>query len=356
MTTPETHWLSRTECTVMRGVAILAIVLHNYCHWLRGIVRENEFTFQIENVRGMWYQLLHPDGLLPIHLLSFLGHYGMPLFVLLSGYGLAVKYGQEEHLPVGRFVRYHYLKLLGMLIVGLVAFTMVDMMTRGAFHYRAMEVLAQLAMVINLFPEPHHTIWPGPFWFFGLIMQLYIIYILLIHRRHWLVPIVLVMVCWAVQVGCNPQGDTLNYLRYNCISGMLPFVGGVMLARMEHHPYMKVWRNKAWGWHFTVALLLTVLVIPVSVCFHLWLWGTLIVPLAMVSWIRVVPSSWQSPMAWVGGISAAMFVSHPIARKVFIPLSHHQELYDGLVLYIVAVMVLAWGMSLLLNKVKKPTL
>ena len=91
MTTPETHWLSRTECTVMRGVAILAIVLHNYCHWLRDIVRENEFTYNIDNVHGMWHQLLHPDGLLPLHLLSFLGHYGMPLFVLHSGYGLAVK-------------------------------------------------------------------------------------------------------------------------------------------------------------------------------------------------------------------------------------------------------------------------
>ena len=356
MTTPDTHWLSRSECTVMRGVAILAIVLHNYCHWLRGIVRENEFTFDIDNARGMWQQLLHPDGLLPLHLLSFLGHYGMPLFVLLSGYGLASKYGSDERLPVGRFVRYHYLKLFGMMAVGLAAFTLVDMMTRGAFHYHAVDIVAQLAMVINLFPEPHHIIWPGPFWFFGLIMQLYIIYILLIHRRHWLLPVALVVVCWAAQVGCDPDGDTLNYLRYNCISGMLPFVGGVMLARAERLPLMRAWRSKGWGWNLAVALLLTALVIPVSACFHLWLWGTLVVPLAMVSWLRVVPASWHLPMTWVGGVSAAMFVSHPIARKVFIPLSHRQELYDGLVLYIVAVMVLAWVMSMLLNKVKKPTL
>lgn len=340
----------------MRGVAILAIVLHNYCHWLRGIVRENEFTFDIDNARGMWQQLLHPDGLLPLHLLSFLGHYGMPLFVLLSGYGLASKYGSDERLPVGRFVRYHYLKLFGMMAVGLAAFTLVDMMTRGAFHYHAVDILAQLAMVINLFPEPHHIIWPGPFWFFGLIMQLYIIYILLIHRRHWLLPVALVVVCWAAQVGCDPDGDTLNYLRYNCISGMLPFVGGVMLARAERLPLMRAWRSKGWGWNLAVALLLTALVIPVSACFHLWLWGTLVVPLAMVSWLRVAPASWHLPMTWVGGVSAAMFVSHPIARKVFIPLSHRQELYDGLVLYIVAVMVLAWVMSMLLNKVKKPTL
>ena len=34
--------LTRAECNALRGIAILGIVLHNYSHWLRGIVRENE--------------------------------------------------------------------------------------------------------------------------------------------------------------------------------------------------------------------------------------------------------------------------------------------------------------------------
>jgi hypothetical protein len=35
--------LTRAECNALRGIAIIGIVLHNYCHWLRGIVRENEY-------------------------------------------------------------------------------------------------------------------------------------------------------------------------------------------------------------------------------------------------------------------------------------------------------------------------
>ena len=34
----------------IRGLAILGIILHNYCHWLSGIVRENEYTFKSNNV------------------------------------------------------------------------------------------------------------------------------------------------------------------------------------------------------------------------------------------------------------------------------------------------------------------
>ena len=46
-------------------------------------------------------------------------------------------------------------------------------------------------------------------------------------------------------------------------------------------------------------------------------------------------------MAWVGGISAAIFVCHPITRKIFIPISRSGDILDVLVLYIVATIMLA---------------
>ncbi len=37
--------LSRTECAALRGLAIIGIFLHNYCHWLGPMaVKENEYT------------------------------------------------------------------------------------------------------------------------------------------------------------------------------------------------------------------------------------------------------------------------------------------------------------------------
>lgn len=73
----------------MRGLAIIGIFLHNYCHWLGPMVKENEYTFNAENVTRMNHALVHPDGQLPLHLLSFFGHYGVPVFLFLSGYGLS---------------------------------------------------------------------------------------------------------------------------------------------------------------------------------------------------------------------------------------------------------------------------
>ena len=50
--------LTRAECDAMRGIAIIGIFLHNYCHWLPGIVRENEYQYFQHNVDGLQVSLL----------------------------------------------------------------------------------------------------------------------------------------------------------------------------------------------------------------------------------------------------------------------------------------------------------
>ena len=79
--------LSRTECNILRGIAIVGIVLHNYCHWLRHIVQENEYQFNQHNVDWFHNIITHSFNELTIfHLLSFFGHYGVPIFLFLSAY------------------------------------------------------------------------------------------------------------------------------------------------------------------------------------------------------------------------------------------------------------------------------
>ena len=226
--------LTRNECTAMRGIAILAIMLHNYCHFIGKIVKENEYQFFTSNNDRLWQILTHPDYLLPVHLLSYFGHYGVPVFLFLSGYGLVIKYEESSQsaCPPVRFVRYSYLKLLRMLIVGFSLFICVDMVTPGRFPFHWDNVLAQLLMYINVLPEPDRIIWPGIYWFFGLMMELYIVYRLLIYRRSSWIVIALITVCWLLQVFCDPDGETLNRLRYNFIGGMLPFGLGIMFARI----------------------------------------------------------------------------------------------------------------------------
>ena len=42
---PTTRHNKNTEALALRGLAIIGIFLHNYCHWLNPVVKENEYTY-----------------------------------------------------------------------------------------------------------------------------------------------------------------------------------------------------------------------------------------------------------------------------------------------------------------------
>lgn len=351
--------LTRAECAALRGLAIIGIFLHNYCHWLGPVVKENEYTFSQHNVDWLTAVMASPDGLLPAHLVSFFGHYGVPVFLFLSAYGLELKYGRSLYAPAFRFVAYHWKKLFSMMIVGFVSFTIVDAMTPGRWHYTLTQVVAQLAMVNNLLPDPDHNIWPGPFWFFGLMLQLYAVYRLLLYKRHWAWTVGAMVVCLGVQLAFAPESEALNWYRYNFMGGMLPFGLGLLYAR---------YGNRIILTHLnTLSLLVSVvfcgfLVMWMSASYLLWSVVPLVVCILCVYVVKLLSQAARRPvgawlmarLVWMGEISAALFVIHPVLRKVFIPISRHGDIYTGLLLYAIAAIGAAWLIRLVMTKIPKP--
>ncbi len=375
----------------MRGIAILAIMLHNYCHYVKGIVKENEYQFLERHCDQLWAVMTSPDEFLPMHLLSFFGHYGVPVFLFLSGYGLVMKYESSPVPTVGQrsavrsawdFILYHYLKLLRMLIVGFTLFLMVDAVTPGRFPFHWDHVIAQLLMYINVLPEPDKIIWPGIYWFFGLMMELYVVYRLLLYRRRSLYVVLLIALCWLLQAFCEPDGEMLNRLRYNFIGGMLPFGVGIIVARVFsrseecgvwsentssadsaveataehislHTPHSSLLEKTP---HFPLLglLLAIVLTVAMSFSFHAWLWIPVVIIIGTIALVKVLPKVVLKVFVWFGTFSAAMFVAHPIARKLFITVAWQRDAYDGLMLYFVVAIGLSWAVKQIIDRIPSP--
>ena len=105
-------------------------------------------------------------------------------------------------------------------------------------------------------------------------------------------------------------------------------------------------------------LLSTLLIILLSGDFMGWSLVPAFVCTAGVSLVRLLVH-WPMVLGWckwMGSISAALFVCHPITRKIFIPISREGDVWAGLLLYAVASVCLAWLFRLLLNKIPNPTL
>lgn len=352
-----TALLSRTECSALRGIAILGIFMHNYLHWLGPMVKENEYQFHQHNIDQLMQSLQSMNADLPLQLFSFFGHYGVPVFLFLSGYGLVMKYengpanacGQHQEEGVCTFMRKHFMKLFPMMLLGFTVFAMVDWITPMRHHWTWSDILAQLTMTINLLPHPDKIIWPGPYWFFGLMMQLYLLYRVAIYRRSDKILWALIIASWAIQALCygDPEGEAINRIRYNCIGGVLPFGMGIMAARTPCHSLPR-------QAHYAGLLIISAAcTIVLSLNFSTWLWVPAFIIILSVSFIKLLPAVCIRPLDWLGALSAAIFVCHPITRKIFIPISRSGDIMDGLVIYTVTTLMLAMLFRLAIGKLRQ---
>ncbi len=383
-------FLSRTESSALRGIAILGIILHNYCHFLGFAVKENEYKFDPSRPMQFLDKLFSLDSDLFIHFFSFLGHYGVPIFLFISGYGLVKKYeahpkggepaSAKEASPSGRFggafIKKHFLKLFRLMIIGYLVFIGIYLLRHsdGAQVYSWDRVLAQLTMTINFFYfDPDHIIKPGPYWYFGLMLQLYILYILVIHRwrSNWLLA-ALAIGSVALECCFVDSPDWLNYIRYNFIGALLPFCMGIWIAREEEplsnsRPPSCSPAGAPILRFFTLHSSLFTLVISAlfvlfgSLSFWTWLFVPVSVVTGAIATVKLVsrlcislPSGGLGVGSWFGSISAMLFVMHPIARELIISHYRRIDIYGGIFIYLLSSVALAMLLKWILQFIPKP--
>lgn len=301
---------------VLRGLAILSIILHNYTHWMYGAIFENEFTYQSWHVSKLLDYLSHPDGRLPLQLFSFFGHYGVVIFVFLSAYGLEKKYGRttKEVRPLP-FIWTHYLKLLSMCIVGYIGYLLLMIRLVGLPENGFLEASYLLSMTSNLYTTQLGPHIPGPYWYFGLMLQLYIIYRLILFRRSWGVIVGAILLSCIAQAVVVPDSVTMAWLRNNFIGSILPFGLGLLYARYEEDIQLS---KISYG---IIMLSSIILIFATSLSFIPWITTPLFVCTLGISASQLLPKAVPPPLAWVGSISAAIFISHPIVRKLSLNLA-----------------------------------
>jgi len=346
--------MSKTESMALRGLAILGIVLHNYCHFLGFAVKENEYTFTAEKPMQLMEKVMAMDKDLFIHLFSFFGHYGVPIFLFISGYGLVKKYegtGVRRCEDAGYWIWKHFVKLFRLMIYGYVLFVVVYFARYDSAPkvFTLDRIAAQLTMTINfLYTVPDQAIRPGPYWFFGLMIQLYILYRLVFFRwRSLLLLAVFVAVCWLLQTWAtqyNPVSfNLLNYIRYNFVGGILPFCMGIAYARYFRYTLTVMqWTG--------IVILSAVAVFTGSFSVYSWLWVPLFVITGALATVKLLPQWMLKPCVWFGGISSMLFVMHPLMRELIIAHYRRIDIYWGIVIYLLSAVALSMLFQFVLEK------
>lgn len=309
----------------MRGVAIVLIILHNLFHSFPTVLKESEFYFNASLIKRFFRILSEGSPTYGYDLLSFLGWYGVPVFVFLSGYGLVKRY--EVSKPGGSgnpsfdatsFLRRNWLKLLTLMALGVLIFLVEElihcrMAGRPINTDTIIGILLPLTLLNDLVQFRFETI-PGVYWYFGLTFELYVIYAYLVNGRSQKYLWLLTAVCYFLFINFSLDADKesvkiAEYLRHNFTGWLLPFALGVMTGRLNRMNIFALSAvtvvslllffpslRSAWSWQLT-GVMAVIVVGAVSMLFSL------------------IPY-WKDLWIWIGKISAYIFVCHPIVRHL----------------------------------------
>lgn len=338
--------LSRDDCQVLRGLAITSISLHNYCHLLDGAIHENEYWFSNEYDSEFWQSLISSDILL--QLFSYLGHLGVPVFVFLTGYGLTMKYDDAVgKMPVNMssFVWSHYVKFFMPMLLGMLGFMLIHYLLNGSlWEGWPATFITQMTLSNNIVPHPDRLIVPGPYWYFGMTMQLYVFYRIMVYHR----SIRLLSYCAILSVIVLSMLGTHHYaliwFKYNACGWLLPFAMGIVLGRWQ--PKLELTR---WQWLCT-SVVSGLIVLLFGGNYFLWL---LIPPFAVFFFIglcRCMPEGIYLMSCFLGNLSLYIFVIHPIVREVLLTLIPPAYQRLGTLVYMLVVLSVAYLLSLIVRR------
>lgn len=302
---PEDMNLTKEQSLNLKGYAITLIMIHNYVdHVLSSYCNEmgyhqaytDAFMSRLWPVPSVW------------HCFAFAGWIGVAVFLMLSGYGLTRKYGQQ---PIDRrlYVRRHATKLWLLLIPVYLLFVLIYHFGYGEPH-NLLSVIAQCSFTINLFSYGDNGLImePGVYWFFGVILQLYLLFLALrrVRTAHlWMLLAAFIGFQYFTLYCTND--DFMWWARQNFMGWGAPFVLGMIMARTPQADGI----GKRW-----LLLGLPLLLAGLLLCLTVkWLTPLTEVVTALAG-ICVVRLFTLRVIAWLGVLSPSIFVIHPLVRMV----------------------------------------
>ena len=339
--------LSKQNSKILRGLAILAIVLHNFLHLEQfGLSAENEMSFSAENALAFFDSI--GNGHFMAQLFSFLGWVGVPAFVFLTGYGSAMSLPPINSRESAIYIKKNFLKLFLLMFPAVMFFVVGDVLQHNIWPQLAKRA-SYLTLLAN-FVYPWVKCSPGVYWYFGLTFQYYLLWALFgryMNGRNLLGwSIAALLGTYVLSLFDLP--DALSVYRH-CFTGwFFIFALGVWMAKNKDVVMSKM--NFPWWGELLLMLLMAVLVVMMNK----WLTTWLFVPLAALAFfffagkliLRLRPLA--SVFGWIGGLSACIFVAHPIARTFIIRLLKPHV--SNLLLLVLAFLILSVLLAMIYDK------
>jgi len=171
--------LTKQQTYICKGIAILFIVIHNVVAKIPSAPGYNEFYFNGDYIEQALHMLYSDPAHLITVMMTFLGHYGVQVFIFLSAYGLVRSIALQPN-TWKKFIHKRIVQLIIPMLFVMLFYLGLDYFFSGLFSLRSGEhdlfdVLKRMLFISNFIPGEAFLV-IGPWWFLSMIMQFYLLF------------------------------------------------------------------------------------------------------------------------------------------------------------------------------------
>ncbi|MBK1832219.1 acyltransferase [Verrucomicrobiaceae bacterium R5-34] len=311
---------------MLRAFGILAILAHNFLHWLDGNPGENEFNFHASRGEDFLSGLSNsPEDAVRL-IASFFFHYGVQIFVFLSSYGLCRKY--RNHIPrYFGFCKQRLLALYPSILIAAAGYLIYESIQLGpatVFQTHGLHLLGQTTG-LSTFVADNVYLPIGPWWFISLILQSYLItppLIRLVRKAPRKAPICLITLSLVLEYTLAKSME--HHLGININHTVLGHLDVLALGMMFAYQPPKI--IPAW-------LSLSCLAVVVLGNFVAWLWPLTFIAVTLMTLVifrnlltSIDEGSWLGrALALTGQLSLMLFLTNGYLRQPLVKITNHYD-------------------------------
>ena len=320
--------LDRAAATRLKGLAITAIVFHNFFHLIFSKTRENEINFATRRFKYFLTDFATTPAEWIQSVFAYFGHFGVQVFIFLAAYGLTISY-PDAGLRSG-FLLSRIKKLFPIIVMSILSWILLMGLVRagipgplGMLEKHFKDIMLLLLGLYTVVPGNAYPM-VGPWWFIPFIVQFYF--------------------CWAL-AGKFITGASRNALLVMIMAGVFinytltPFVESnlavnLLLTPMGHLPeiFLGVYFAR-YGVSTSLLLMFSSLAgLVLSGIYH-WMWpihhlSALVVFLILAVRFRIGQGGWFGQRVhWLGRYSLPIFLVNGFLRGPFVTAANEAKMW-----------------------------
>ncbi len=351
---------SKEDTAFFKGVGISMIVIHNYLHLIPGFGLENEAIFRETNA----IQFLKYFGSLDFKkifggLSGFLGHYGVQVFIFFSAYGLTIQFSKKNassfKFVLSRLKKIYFLLGFGILFC-VIYYTLIGSRPGVIGTIKKSFLLGSTLSSFSL--DDLYRMFSGPFWFFALVIQFYIIFPLLyrfvtrFEKKRIYVPFLIVLGVTFIlyftlqEAKISLFGASFRFALFGNIFGHLPeVILGISMARFK-------FRN------FNIITILAALVLYIfSQAYYFFfpfsfLSMTILLLVCINSFEKLSGTNLKTAILYIGKISMILFIVNGPLRHLSLFNVSPDLKWERFLLFLLIATVLSHILFLIYDKLR----